>query len=170
MKDGFKMEQGRWCLTPKRCQLSPAFAGFCPDSQNGCSDVAKIEKVSETSKFSRNFLLFVGKKCQSVTIIAVWTLPIRQKNYHSFTHSLIWVHPSVVFTTDIFYILYYIYNIYNIKYKVIPPYFQMSERVKEWKEWFLHLRIVLCVSCLRARVRSFRARVRRLLACEHITI
>jgi hypothetical protein len=43
-------------LLLKRCQLSPATSGFCPDSQNGCSDGAKIGKVSETSKLFANFL------------------------------------------------------------------------------------------------------------------
>ena len=32
-------------------------SGFCPDSQNGCSDGAKIGKVSETSKLLTNFFI-----------------------------------------------------------------------------------------------------------------
>ena len=31
-------------------------AGFCPDSQNRCSDGAKIEIYSESSKYFGNFL------------------------------------------------------------------------------------------------------------------
>jgi hypothetical protein len=37
-----KWSRDRDVLLLKRCQLSPATSGFCPDSQNGCSDGAKI--------------------------------------------------------------------------------------------------------------------------------
>ena len=39
-----KWSRDRDILLLKRCQLSPATSGVCPDSQNGCSDGAKIGK------------------------------------------------------------------------------------------------------------------------------
>ena len=46
-----KWSRDRDVLLLKRCQLSPATSGFCPDSQNFHSDGAKIQTISETSKF-----------------------------------------------------------------------------------------------------------------------